>query len=273
MKKILVATDLSSRSDRAVLRAIKMAKEYKAHLTILNIIDEDTPKSLLEENKKIVMKEINLFIKGKTKDLKFDVVINVGIPHLSILDFIGREQIDLVVLGTHRHTKGESMIGNVIERVIKSSMKPVLVVVDRPENNYSNILAAVDFNVHSKKSLKLAFDFFKDSKFTLLHSYYMPFTGITGVSNLSLEQELKDNISGDIDELVREVYKGKKQQNIVKKIVKGSVFEVIKEEMIHLKPELLVLGTHGRSGIAKAFSLNITENILLDPNCDTLVVL
>jgi nucleotide-binding universal stress UspA family protein len=58
MKKILVATDLSSRADRAILRAVKLAKNYKAHLTIVHIIDEDSPKGLLEEAKKLLIKKL-----------------------------------------------------------------------------------------------------------------------------------------------------------------------------------------------------------------------
>ena len=62
------------------------------------------------------------------------------------------EKIDLVILGLHRHIEeGSSMIGKVIERVVKNSMKPVLVVKNRAELAYQNILVGVDFNIHSKK--------------------------------------------------------------------------------------------------------------------------
>ncbi len=277
MKKILVATDLSSRADRAVLRAIKIAKSHKAHLIITHIIDEDTPRPLLEETKKNAQKEINYCIRGKTKDIKYDTKIIVGAAHSAILKIVNEENIDLVVLGLHRHTdKSQLMVGKVIERVIKNSMKPVLVVKNRSESSYKNILVGVDFNIHSKKSLKLALTIFKDSKFHLVHGYYMPFLGI--MNSASLEQRLKDNCVVDLDDMVEEAIKSlpskpKKSFNISKKIVEGSIFAILEEEITYLKPELLVLGTHGVSGLAKMLSVNVTENFLANPSCDVLVVM
>ena len=132
MKKILVATDLSSRADRAVLRAIKLAKNYQAHLTIINVIDEETPRDLLAETKKIAKQEINRCIKGKVKDIKHDIRIVVGSAHNNILKIVAEENTDLIVLGLHRHFEEyQPMVGKVIERVIKNSMTPVLVVKDR----------------------------------------------------------------------------------------------------------------------------------------------
>ncbi len=277
MKKILVATDLSARSDRAVLRAIKMAKNYKAHLTIVHVVEEDTPKILVEETKKIALQEINLCIKGKVKDIKYDIKIIVGTPHLSILEMITEEDVDLVVIGLHRHTQeSQPMIGKIIERIIKGSMKPVLVVKNRSESDYENILVGIDFNIHSKKSLKLSLDMFEDSNFHLVHGYYMPFLGT--MDNIALEKSFKTNCTKDLDDMLKDTIKSlskksKKSFKIDKKIIKGSIFDILKEEILYLKPDLLVLGTHGRSGLTKILSLNVTENFLANPLCDVLVVM
>lgn len=277
MKKILVATDLSSRADRAVLKAIKLAKSYKAHLTIVHIIDEETPRALLDDAAKISQKEINYCIKGKVKDLKYDIKIIIGIPHSSILKTVLEENIDLVVLGLHRHIdKSQPMVGKVIERIIKNSMKPVLVVKNRPDFDYKNILVGIDFNIHSKKSLKLSLSLFKNSNFHLVHSYYMPFLGT--MDNASIEENFKSNCLSDLNDMTKEVIKefpsgSKNSFNISKKVVNGSIFDVLKEEILYLKPELLVLGTHGRTGLTKVLSLNVTENFLANPLCDVLVVI
>ncbi|MES2677287.1 MAG: universal stress protein [Pseudomonadota bacterium] len=277
MKKILVATDLSSRSDRAVLRAIKLAKNYQAHLTIVNIIDEETPKTLLAETQKIAKQEIDLCIKGRVKDIKHDIKIVVGSAHSDILKIVAEENIDLIVLGLHRHfEESQPMVGKVIERVIKNSMKPVLVVKNRSESDYKNILVGVDFNIHSKKSLKLSLNMFADSNFNLVHAYYMPFLG--SMDNAALEEKFKSNCSADLDDMIKETIKSlpgnsKKSFKINKKLVKGSIFEILKDEITYAKPDLLVLGTHGRTGLTKMLSLNVTENFLANPLCDVLVTM
>lgn len=281
MKKILVATDLSSRADRAVLRAIKLASDHKAQLIIVSVINEDMPRALVEEAKKIAKEEINLCIKGKVKNIKHDIRIVVGVVHHNILKIVAEENVDLIVLGLHRHIEeNQPIIGKVIERVIINSVKPVLIVKNRSESDYKNTLVGVDFNIHSKKSLKLALTMFKDSNFHLIHSYYMPLLGTFGSSS-DLEQEFKKSCAEDINNMIKEVTKSlasksnhsKKSPNINTKIIKGSVLDVLREEALHLKPELLVLGTRGRVGLAKLLSLNVTETFLVNPPCDLLVAI
>lgn len=281
MKKILVATDLSSRSDRAVLRAIKLAKDYKAHLTIIHIIDGDTPESLVEETRRLAKQEVNYCTKGKLKELKHDIQIVVGSDYSEIIKVATEKDCDLIVLGLHRHVdSNQPMIGKVIERVIKNSMRPVLIVKNRAELEYKNILVGIDFNTHSKKSLKLALGLFTTSHFHLVHSYHVPFLGMAGKSS-NLEQQVKASCLTEIEEMLEEITEknsksGKKASQspkITKKILKGSIFDVLNDEIISLKPELLVLGSHGRSGLAKIVSLNVTENFLVNPSCDVLVVI
>ena len=135
MKSILIATDLSSRSDRALQRALNLAKTYKAKLTILYVIDEDSPEILHKDLSKLAKKEIFEAVDGKTKDVDYKIEIVTGIPHIKILQTALKIKADMVVIGLHRHTnKGNSMMGSVIERVIKNSLKPVLVVRERSES-------------------------------------------------------------------------------------------------------------------------------------------
>lgn len=275
MKKFLVATDLSARSDRAVLRALKLAKEFKAHLKIVHVIDQDLPKSLLDETKKIATKEINLCLKGKTKDVKFDIEVIEGSPHLDILKIASKEHVDLIILGLHRHVEsGEPINGKVIERIVKNSNKPVLIVKDRAEKEYKNILIGVDFNIHSKKSLKFSLDLFKHSNFNLVHSYHMPFLGAMGNKYDDIEAQFKKTTEDDLKDMIAEVTKGKAAKSSLKiktKVAKGSVFDVLHLEILKTKPELLVLGTHARSGLSKIVSLNVTDSFLINPPCDVLV--
>ena len=48
MKRILVATDFSTRSDRALRRAVLLARQHSAEMTIVHVIDDDQPPQLLK---------------------------------------------------------------------------------------------------------------------------------------------------------------------------------------------------------------------------------
>ncbi len=284
MKSILVTTDLSSRSDRAVLRAIKLARSYGARLTILHVVDEDSPEILHKDLARVAKKEIFSALEKKTQKVDYKIEIVVGIPHIKILQAALKTKADLIVLGLHRHTnKHGSMIGKVIERVVKSSLKPVLVVKDRSESEYKKVLVAVDFNSHSKSSLKSALSLFSDANFTLVHSYYMPFLGSAGISTSALENEYVKSCEDEINKLLKEATDsvakldgkdGKSTNYKVKnKLEKGSIIGVLNKEITSSKPQLLVIGTHGRSGLAKVVSLNVAETFLIDPPCDILVTM
>ena len=49
MKLILVATDFSARSDRAIRRAGLLAREQGARLMLLHVVDDDRPERLVAE--------------------------------------------------------------------------------------------------------------------------------------------------------------------------------------------------------------------------------
>jgi nucleotide-binding universal stress UspA family protein len=48
MKKILVATDFSTRSDRAIRRAILLAKKFEAAVSLIHVVDDDRPTRIVD---------------------------------------------------------------------------------------------------------------------------------------------------------------------------------------------------------------------------------
>ncbi len=279
MKNILVTTDLSSRSDRAILRALKLARSYEARLTILHVVDEDSPETLHKDLMIVAKKEILAVLDGKTQKVDYKIEVVVGVPHVEVLQATIKTKADLIVLGLHRHTNKDGlMIGKVIERVVKGSLKPVLVVKDRSESEYKKILVAVDFNSHSKNSLKSALSLFPEANFTLIHSYYMPFLGGMGVS--SLENDHRESCEEEMNSIMKEAVsdlgksgKENAKYKVKNKLEKGSIVDVLNKEVPYSKSQLLVIGTHGRSGIARLVSLNVAETFLIDPPCDILVTI
>jgi nucleotide-binding universal stress UspA family protein len=273
MKKILVTTDLSARSDRAIDRAVKIAKEENAKLTILHIVDEEIATANISENKKIATDEIKNVLKGKKID-DIEIRIEVGEPHREILKISSQNDFDLIIMGMHRHyDSAEPMIGRVIERMIKNSLKPILIVKNRFESDYQNILLAVDFNINSARSMVAAFKTFKKAKFKIFHSFNLPIL----VSSKKLEDEAKNNCLNDVKDMVKNAIDEIKnseeiEKNLEIKIVKGVVFETLNKEIKNDKPNVLVIGTRGKTGFSKALSINVAENFLINPPTDLFIV-
>ncbi|MDY7082181.1 MAG: universal stress protein [Halobacteria archaeon] len=136
---ILVPTDGSEGTVRAVEHAIDIAKKYDATMHVLYVVNTSTYSTLpsdaswqsimeaLEEEGKTATREVQ----NKAEEANIDVVRNVvdGVPHRRILEYADDNNIDLIVMGTHGKTGLDRLLlGSVTEKVVRSSEIPVLTV-------------------------------------------------------------------------------------------------------------------------------------------------
>lgn len=63
--KVLVAADLSARSDRAVARGIQLARQLKAQLSVLTVIDADLPAELRTHTREWARRALQREIDGQ----------------------------------------------------------------------------------------------------------------------------------------------------------------------------------------------------------------
>jgi nucleotide-binding universal stress UspA family protein len=148
-KKVLFCTDFSKISDCAFDYAFGIAKRDEGMLYILHVIPStpqqyhlerhltkkqlDDIKATLEEDRKRMFNEKYLnFIRDKTKA---KIVIETGDEAEKILEFVQKEKMDIIVIGTHGRTGIEHVfLGSVAEKVVRQSPIPVFVIPcrDRP---------------------------------------------------------------------------------------------------------------------------------------------
>lgn len=147
-KRILVAVDGSDTSNLALKEAIKLAKDQRAALRLIHVVDEtpaytmvDVPYSIDDYQK--AMREAGrkelatCAAKAKAARVKFDtkfVVIDTLAQR--ICDVINKEAkrwpADLIVIGTHgRRGFNHLFLGSVAEGVIRLALKPILVIHGR----------------------------------------------------------------------------------------------------------------------------------------------
>jgi nucleotide-binding universal stress UspA family protein len=139
--KIMVATDGSEPARRAVDSAIGIAKLSEAKLYAVHVIalgfystthstDSEWEKAMKEQLVK-EGKEVTDYVEnaGRAKNVEVESAILEGNPAEEIIDFAERNDIDLVVMGTHGITGiTRVLLGSVAENVVRHSKKAVLVV-------------------------------------------------------------------------------------------------------------------------------------------------
>ena len=162
MKNILMATDLSARSDRALERAVQLAESTDAVLTVLHVLDDDLPNALLETQrdaaKDVIHKHLSTLDAAKLP--KFSVEIVTGRAFHDILEIAENIAADLIVLGVHRNDNFRKFMdifrGTTAERIIRASDIPILSVKNRTAGQYKRIMVGVDFSAYSRQAVRFA---------------------------------------------------------------------------------------------------------------------
>ena len=151
-KKIMVATDGSELTKKAVDSAIEITKLNEAKLYAVHVvapgdfsITQNEPKASITQNeprdaewKKEIKehlttqgKEATAYVEnvGKAANIEVESVILEGNPADEIVDFAEKNEIDLIVMGTLGKTGIKRfLLGSVAENVVRHSKKAVLVV-------------------------------------------------------------------------------------------------------------------------------------------------
>jgi len=182
---------------------------------------------------------------------------------------------ELIVLGIHRHKTRELFQGTTAERVVRYGTLPVLVVKDAPRASYRRILLAADHSEHSHAAMALAARIAPKGEIYLLHAAHRPFTAFLGreTQNQLIRGE-RARISSEIEKLTQNLSSelGAAAPRFEILLKEGDVRRVIRDQVAALKPDLVAVGTHGRSGLAHAIIGSVAEDLLVDAPVDVLAV-
>lgn len=279
MKNIVMATDLSARSDRALERAVSLARDHGAELIVAHIVDEDLPARLADAQAQAARQSIQEHIDGLAAAEGQAITVEVlrGTAYASILDLSQNRQADLIVLGMHREDAFKDMFrGTTVERVIRAGNLPVLLVKERPSDPYGRILVGVDFSVYSRRAVEFAIKLAPTGVFYLVHAYDVPFRGFLYGRDTqeSISKEHQAAFERMIDEEMAAFLTNLKPNapKLERIMEEGTVREVLHRQIGSLHPDLMVIGTHGRTGLAHAVLGSVAEDLLTSPPCDVLAV-
>ena len=138
MQKIIVADDGSTFAQKAIDKAVELAKKEESEIICVNVIEDFCPIGLTEIDCNIVrelqMKEANTIIaaaveKFKKAGVNARVIIEIGSPAEMIIEVAKREGADMIIAASHgKHGAKKFAFGSVTARLIEHSPVPVLVM-------------------------------------------------------------------------------------------------------------------------------------------------
>lgn len=281
IESILIATDLSGRSDKAVARGLELAAAYGAGVRIVHVVDDDQPKSLVEDEVLRAADIIEEAIRPVTARLGLTADIDIwrGQASVAIKTLADETKPDLLVMGAHRRQYlRDIFVGTTIERVIRTCSTPVLMVNLDVTVSYTRALAAVDLSQHSIDALKFAMrtSFLGCRDLTVVHAFLPLADGLMRYADVE-RGRIEEYVESVADEahaamlhlLTTEGLAALKPELLVEE---GPAVDVIKAAVVRLKPALVVLGTRGQSGLRKVLIGSVANAVLRDVECDLLAV-
>jgi nucleotide-binding universal stress UspA family protein len=277
MKRLLMANDLSARCDRALRRAVALAKEFDAELEVLTVVEEMFLETTTQSNATFAENALaqQLAAVPDAKDVQLSQSVIVGLDYEDIIERAEELDADLVILGIHRHKSRELFQGTTAERVIRYGVRPVLVVKDPVTGPYRRVLAADDLSSQAEAAAGLAARLVPKGEVVLLHAVNPPFRAFLGRRDQkSLVDEQRERATVTLDDQINRMRRelGERAPSFMSSFREGAVYAEIQAEVARLKPDLLAIGTHGRSGIAHAVIGSIAEQLLADCPVDILAV-
>src|SRR5579864_1404925 len=187
LAKIMVTTDFSPESDRALDYALALARRYDARIYLAHVLTPEpflyAEPALAEASYEKVRQAAeqgmaDILVSGKLRGVPHEVLLEEGNVWPVIEKLIEKHEIDLVVTATHGRGKVQKvLIGSVAEEIFRQANCPVLTVgprvKDEParEVELKNILFATDFGHGAEKAAAHAFSLAQEhgAKLTMLH--------------------------------------------------------------------------------------------------------
>jgi len=279
-RKILAAVDGSDSSKNAFRQACKIVHYDKSWITVLTTIPvyndqfdvlttkEKISKKLLGEGEKIIseIKEI-----ANEEDVYLRTKIEEGTPFQTIVDIADEGGFDLIVMGRHGMKRLEkTLVGSVTARVIGHSQSDVLVVPMNSAIDWKEILLTTDGSKYSRAAMEKALDIAKAYEGQL-----------KVVSIVDVTDEFQTEAPGAVEKLVREakgfvddVKKNAEAQGLkIETFVKeGETYRIITDMAIQHNSNVIIMGSHGRTGIRRLLMGSVTEKVIGYAPCPVLIV-
>ena len=278
--QILATTDFSTRSSRALRRAGLLARDGGAELTVVHVVDDDQPENLVEaetrEAERILAEQISAM--DELHGARCRSMVVPGDPFDGILRTAGTLRADLIVMGAHRkQLLRDIFVGTTIERVIRTGPHPVLMVNNEVRRSYRTALAAVDMSEASASAIRTAMSMglIDDVGVTYLHAVLPVAEGkmwTAGIDRAAIDEYVaseRQRASGELVDFLAAIEPG---PDLSLRVEHGGAFEVISRVVDEMRPDLVVLGTHGRSGLLKVLLGSVTEQALRGLDVDILAV-
>jgi nucleotide-binding universal stress UspA family protein len=265
-KNLLLATDGSEFSEGAVREAIRVAGESGAKLTALTVVEfnpefEALAPDAVEKMETDARKYIDsVGARAEKEGVTCEALVRRGVSPLEqIVEEAGKVKADAIVMGRRGRTGiMRILMGSVTARVVGHSPVNVFVVPRAGELTFKNILVATDGSSYGDAASSEAVSMAKASGGSLI------------AISVAEDEKAMDQAKANAEKVKKIADKeGVKAETMVEK---GRAYEAIVSAAKNKGCDLIVVGSHGRTGVTRLLMGSVAERVIGHAEGSVLVV-
>ena len=279
-KSILLATDLSARCDRALDRAVLLSQLWQARLVILHVLEDiwDPDSNSTEPSWRRPPNPCDVAEKQLLADIgplqeTVDIVVDEGDPAEVIVRTAERKGCDLIVTGVAKDELfGRFILGTTVDRLLRRSQKPILIIKKRARQTYSRIAVAIDFSDSSRHALEAAIRYFPDQGLTIFHAYEAPMSGMT-TDSAAYRRQYRRGVEQDYEAFLASLKSGETIRQRARSFIEyGAPNTVLRRGVHDMNIDLTVLGTEGRGALSEFLVGSVGKHLMSELPSDILMI-
>lgn len=272
--RLLVPSDGSDPATAALDHALDIAADLGATVHVLNVANTNKPSltriggdiiDVLEQEGEEIMSHAREQAEEHNVSIVDDII--QGDPRAVIVEYAISHDINLVVMGAHgRRELEEYVLGSVTDHVVNRSETPVLTIRSADEVTqsypYAAILVPTDGSDQAIAAVELGAKIANRHGATLhLVSVVNELPAGPDIHSPLVNEQLTENARSIVNEAAT-LAEDANVTDIITAVKDGSVPNEIQSYAASNGIELIVMGTHGRTGLNQHLLGSITERVL-----------
>lgn len=292
IETVLIGTSLTKASDEVVRAGVKVARAANARVVLAhacspNVAYAGVPyvpelPEVVEAQMEILRRKVErqAHLLGAGSGESGDPMVDYGPAHQMLIETARKTKADLIVVGAAEAPRLARLFGSTADRVVRKAACPVLVVRRELPMPPARVLFPIDLSLLSAEAFRKGLEILG-----LLARDQHPAATLPEVEALYVITELDRHLFATEEtpvmarKYIREElgsfivrHAADSAFRIVPHAVTGHVEEEILRRMRQWEPDLVVIGTHGRSGFERFLLGSVAARIAQDGGANVLIV-
>jgi len=266
LEKLLLATDGSEQSEGAVRETINLAKVCSSKIYAISVIEANaefmaSAPGFFEKYEKQIRQHLeSVKARASKENLDCEIIVHEGEePFQYITDEAAEKKVEMILMGRYGRTGIDRLLmGSVTAKTIGHSPCKVMVVPRAAKVSYKKILVATDGSKYSDAAALEAISIAKRC----------------GSELIALSVAARDtNLAAAKESVERARQIAEKEGIKVESLtLSGTPYEVIVSTAEQKGADLIVVGSHGRTGVKRLLMGSVTERVIGHSESAVLVV-